>query len=138
MAKNKFYKNYLKKQDEFQQMQKFIRYIKSVFDFKDIVNKQKDSREAHRLKTGTIFTIVFLGFILRIQSFNELEQLIKEQYFEVFFPKGTAIPSIDQIRNVLAVWDLDILSNTFKHIVDKIIKNKTFEKGTIDAIHHVL
>ena len=32
-------------------------------------------------------------------------------YFEVFFPKGTDIPSIDQIRNVLGVWDLDILSN---------------------------
>ena len=133
MTKFKFYKTYLQKQDKFEQIQKFIKYIKSVFEFESIVKSQKDFRQKSLIKTGTIFTIVFLGFVLRVQSFNELERLINEQYFDVVFPKGTKMPSIDQIANVLGVWDLDILSNSFKHIVNKIIKNKTFSNGTIDG-----
>jgi len=80
-----------------------------------------------------IFTIVFWGFVLRVQSFNRLEQMIKYGCFNPLFSKKTKLPSIDAIGEALTKWDLEALQQSFQNINSVLAKNKTFRKGTIDG-----
>ena len=42
--------------------------------------------------------ILLIGFILRIESLNELNNMLKEKEFKHVFPQKTRIPSVDAIR----------------------------------------
>ena len=112
---------------------KFLRYIKKVYHFYDIVKGQKDFRKKQGRETGVIFTIVFWSFVLRVQSFNELEQMINYGCFDPLFPRRTKLPSVDTIGRALAKWDLKILQESFERINFVLFKNKTFQDGTIDG-----
>jgi len=118
---------------EFKKSKKFLKYIKRVFDFYNIVKSQKDLRKKQTLKTGVIFTIVFWGFILRVQSFNQLEKMINYGCFNPLFSKKVKLPSIDAIGEALAKWDLVALEKSFQSINSVLAKKKTFSNGTIDG-----
>lgn len=120
-------------ENEFKKSKKFLRYIKRVFDFYNIVNSQKDLRKRQNFKTSMIFTIVFWGFILRVPSFNKLEKMINYGCFNPLFPRRTKLPSIDAISEALTKWDLVALEKSFQKINSILTKNKTFAKGTIDG-----
>lgn len=122
-----------KTEKEFKKSKKFLKYIKRVFDFYNIVKSQKDFRKRHALETGVIFTILFWGFILRVRSFNQLEQMLKYGCFNALFARKTKMPSIDAISAALTKWDLVALEKSFQSINNVLAKNKTFRNGTIDG-----
>ena len=72
---------------EFKRIIKLFRYIKRVFHFDEIVKNQKDFRKKRTIQTDVIFTIVFWAFVLRIESFNKLEEKIKAGYFKPLFKR---------------------------------------------------
>ena len=76
---------------------------------------------------------LLFGFLLRIQSLNELNCMLKENEFKKLYSKGTKLPLVDTIRDTIKVIDLKGISNINKSIVKKAINNKTFRKGTIDG-----
>ena len=61
-------KNYLKK---------FIRYAKKVYCIEDGLKALTDRRKNLLYTTGEVILPVLLGFIMRIQSFNELKYKIR-------------------------------------------------------------
>lgn len=76
---------------------------------------------------------MFFGFLLRIQSFNKLNCMLKEKEFKNLLSRGTKLPLIDVVRDTLKSIDLNDLADMNLGIIKKVIENKTFRKGTIDG-----
>ena len=112
---------------------KLIKYIKNVYHIEEKINKLKDGRVNPSYKTGMVMLSVLFGFLLRIQSLNELNCMLKENEFKKLFTKGTQLPLVDTIRDTLKVIDLKGVSNTNKSIIRKAVNNKVFRNGSIDG-----
>ena len=106
--------------------------MKNVYHIENGLNKLSDGRVNPTYNTAQVITLVLLGFLLRIKSFNELNLMIKNNEFSKLFPRGTQLPLVDAIRDTLKVIDIKGLKQINENIVKKAIENKVFENGTID------
>ncbi len=80
---------------------KLVRYIKNVYHIERGLRKLTDGRVSATYKTEQVITIVLLGFLFRVKSFNELNCMLKENEFNKLFPRRTKLPQIDTIRDTL-------------------------------------
>jgi hypothetical protein len=55
--------------------------MKNVYHIDNGVNKLKDGRVGPSYKTSTVIMPLLLGFMLRIQSMNDLKFMLKENEF---------------------------------------------------------
>ena len=58
-------------------LKKFIKYSKKVYKIEDSLKQLEDTRRNPSYSTAEVVTPVLLGFIMRIQSFNELKYRLK-------------------------------------------------------------
>ncbi len=107
---------------------KLINYMRNVYHIEHGINKLRDCRINPKYKTSQVILPVLLGFLLRIQSFNELKFLLKENEFRNIFPKKTTQPGIDTIRDTLKVIDLDGLKSILRHTVKNQLRTKSFKR----------
>lgn len=112
---------------------KLINYIKSVYRIERGLNKLTDDRVNPTYKTSQVILPLLIGFLLRIKSMNELNCMLKENEFMNLLPKGTKVPQVDTMRDVVKLIELKGLHNILKFIIKKAIKNKVFANGTIDG-----
>lgn len=112
---------------------KLVRYMKNVYHIENGLNKLTDGRINPAYDTTKVVTLVLLGFLFRIKSFNELNLMIKNNEFSKLFPRGTRLPLVDTIRDTLKVIDIKALKQINKDLIKKAIENKVFENGTIDG-----
>jgi len=89
---------------------KLIKYIKNVYHIEAKINKLKDGRINPSYRTCNVILPVLFGFLLRIQSLNQLNCMIKENEFNKLFAKGTKLPLVDTIRDTLKVIDLKVIA----------------------------
>lgn len=80
---------------------KIVKYMKNVYNIEESLNRLTDRSKNPTYKTQKAILPVLLGFILRIRSFNELNNMIKEKEFNKVLPKGTRLPQLDAIRDAL-------------------------------------
>lgn len=88
---------------------KLVKYIKNVYHIELSLNKLSDGRVSPTYSTGQVILPVLFGFLLRIQSFNELNLMIKNNEFSKLVPRGTKLPQVDAIRDTLKVIDINEL-----------------------------
>ena len=112
---------------------KLIKYIKNIYHIDNKINKLLDGRVNPSYRTGNVMLPVLFGFLLRIQSLNELNCMLKENEFKNLFPRGTVLSSIDTIRDTLKSIELDGLASINKGVIKKSVENKVFRNGTIDG-----
>lgn len=112
---------------------KLINYMKNVYKIEDGIGKLKDKRINPKYKTPQIIMPLIIGFLLRIESMNELKLRLKENEFINVFPRGTKLPKIDTIRDTLKVLEIQGLKSILHHIVKRAVANKVFANGTIDG-----
>ena len=60
---------------------KLINYMKNVYHIDKGISKLKDGRVNPKYKTGQVILPLLLGFMLRIESMNELKFMLKENEF---------------------------------------------------------
>ena len=113
---------------------KLIKYMKNVYNIENGLNKLIDGRINPTYDTAQVITLVLLGFLLRIKSFNELNLMIKNNEFRELFRRGTRLPLIDTIRDTLKVINIKGLKQINEYIIKKAVENKVFENGTIDGL----
>ncbi len=113
---------------------KLVKYIKNVYQIEKSLKRITDGRINPTYNTFQVVLPVLLGFILRIRSFNELNNMIKDNEFRNVVPNGVKLPKIDSIRDTLKVIDIIGLREVIKFVIKKARKNKVFEKGTIDGL----
>jgi len=83
-------------------------------------------------KTPIIATIVLIGFMVQVSSFNRIQRWIKRgKRFKNLFPLEEKLPKIDAIRETLGQFDLDRQNNMYDDIIKTIYRNKVFRGGTI-------
>jgi len=107
--------------------------MKNVYHIENGLNKLSDGRVNPTYKTAQVITLVLLGFLLRVKSFNELNLMIKNNEFKELFRRGTQLPLVDAIRDTLKVINIKGLKQINEYIIKKAIENKVFEDGTIDG-----
>ena len=112
---------------------KLIKYMKNVYNIKHGINKLTDGRVNPKYKTSQVVFPLLLGFMLRIQSLNELKFMQKENEFKNIFSSRTTQPSIDTIRDTVKVIETEGLKSILQHTVKRAFTNKVFDNGTIDG-----
>jgi len=121
---------------------KLIKYFKNVYNIEEGLRSLTDGRINPTYQISHVVSLVLFGFLLRIRSFNELNNLIKGNEFQKLYKRGTKFPKIDTIRDTLKVIDLYRLKELNELIVNKAFRNKVFKEGTISgyriAILHII
>ena len=98
--------------------------MKNVYHIENGLNKLSYGRGNATYKTAQAITLVFLGFLLRVKSFNELNLMIKNNEFRELFRRGTQLPLVDAIRDTLKVIDIKGLKQINEYIIKKAVEIK--------------
>ena len=114
-------------------LKKFIKYSKKVYKIEDSLKKLEDTRRNPSYSTAEVVTPVLLGFIMRIQSFNELKYRLKSNDFQPVINRKMKSPQIDTIRDTLKVVDTSGLMKMNQEIIRKSKRNEIFDKERIDG-----
>ena len=112
---------------------KLMKCIKNVYYIDKQMAHISDERVNPTYKTSQIISLVLTTFLLRIKSFNQLNYMIKAGEFNNMFSSNDGVPRIDSIRNSLKTIDLDILYRINKNIINKSVRNKVLDGGTISG-----
>ena len=108
---------------------KLMKYMRKVYNIEQGLNRLTDGRVNPKYKTGQVILPLLLGFMLRIESMNELKYMLKGNEFRNVFRRGSRLPQIDTIRDTLKVIDLDGLEVILENTIKKAIKNKVYRNG---------
>lgn len=79
--------------------------MKKTFKIEDKLNQLKDTRVNPTYSTAEGIVPVLLGFLVSIQSLNELKYRLKSKDFKGILSRKTKLPQIDNIREVLKKQD---------------------------------
>ena len=110
-----------------------MKYVKNVYHIDRQIERIADNRLNPSYKTSQIISLVLVGFLLRIRSFNQLNYLIKSGEFNNIYAYEDRIPKIDAIRSSLKSINLNALRRFNERIIKKAIRNKVYNEGTIDG-----
>ncbi|MFT5874319.1 MAG: hypothetical protein ACI8WT_003280, partial [Clostridium sp.] len=114
-------------------LEKLAKYMKEVYKIERGISKLRDKRRNPFYSTGQVVLPVLFGFMIRIQSFNELNNRIKSNDFRRLVSRKTRVPLIDTIRDTLKVINIKGIEDINVGIIKKSVGNKVFRKGTIDG-----
>lgn len=110
-----------------------LNYIKKVFHIEKGLSKLTDGRKNPRYTTAQAVMPVMMAFLLRVRSFNTLNNMIKCDEFRNTLQRGMKLPKIDAIRDTLKVININGLRQMLAYGIHKTKQNKVFDTGTIDG-----
>ncbi|HHX61407.1 MAG TPA: hypothetical protein GX707_11960 [Epulopiscium sp.] len=114
-------------------LRKLLEYMKKVYKIENTLGRLSDNRVNPTYHTSEAILPVLIGFLVRIQSLNELKCKIRSKDFQGDISRKTKLPQIDVIREVFKRIELSGLENFTSSIVKKAKENKVFKNGTIDG-----
>ncbi len=114
-------------------LKKFLKYCKKTYQVEKLLKGLTDTRKGAMFKTSEIVIPVLLGFLFRIDSFNELNYMLKDKRFKQLIHPTMRTAQIDATINTLKRIDNSVLSKMLGSIVKKSVRNKAYRDGTIDG-----
>ena len=78
-------------------LKQFIKYSEKVYKIEDSLTQLEDTRRKPSYSTEEVVTPVLLGFIMRIQSFNELKYMLKSNDFQPVIKSKMKSPRIYEL-----------------------------------------
>ena len=114
-------------------LKKLLKYMKEVYHIEDDIKHLKDRRIKPKYSAAEAILPVLFGFLIRIQSFNELKFRLKSKDFKNVISRKMKLPQIDTVRDTLKVVDNQRLSKMHNNIIKKAKQNKILRNGTIDG-----
>jgi hypothetical protein len=124
------------KRDDFiskEYLKKLLKYISNVYDFSKKIKQLKDERVNAKISTATISFVLFIGFMMKIRSFNQLDDWLEYGDFKKLVPKNMRLPRIDVVRDSLKCIHIKGLEYMHDNIIKTTKANKLVRKGTIDG-----
>lgn len=106
-------------------LRRALRYADKVFDLRDQCRQVRDFRPQPQIPTPVFPAILFLMFLCRLRSFNELEQYIHQPCWRRWLKD--AAPSVDEIAYVSERLDLDSLREVLAHLYTRLMRNKVLQ-----------
>ena len=83
-----------------------LHYLSSVYDLGAKIKKLRDNRSNPKITTSSIAFTLLIGFMLKIRSFNQLDDWLEHNDFRRIVPKKMRLPRIDAIRDSLKVIEI--------------------------------
>ena len=114
----------------------FMRYIHKVYRIGEHVHQIKDYRKRRSIKLSTCAYLLIFAFAFRVSSFNEIQFWIEERRtrFGHLFKKGTRLPKIDALRDIVKMMQIEDVQNLFDSVIDKLAENKVLRENTINEL----
>ena len=112
---------------------KLLKYMKGVYGIEDELRNLRDNRKNPKYQTSEVALPVLLGFLNRIESFNELKFRLERKDYSQIVSRRMTLPKIYTIRDTLKVINLDDVRKMHTNIIRKARRNKSFCDGTIDG-----
>jgi len=111
-------------------------YINKVYGLAHRARQIRDRRKRRSVKTNVVAYLLIFGFVFQVSSFNRMKYFIEDnkQRFLNLFPKGTKLPKIDALREIVKEMELDDVLNMHDGVVDKAIENKVLRENTINGL----
>ena len=114
-------------------LRKLLHYLSSVYDIGGKIKKLGDKRANPKITTSAIAFTLLIGFMLKIRSFNQLDDWLEHNDFQRIVPKKMRLPRIDAIRDSLKVIEIKDIETLHHGIITTSLKNKLVRNGTIDG-----
>jgi hypothetical protein len=114
-------------------LRKLIHYVNTVYKVGEKIKGLKDKRENKRIPTSSVAFAVLLGFMLKIRSFNQLDDWLENNDFKKVVSKKMKLPRIDAIRDSLKGFEIETVEKMHDSIIKESRENKLFRDGTIDG-----
>jgi hypothetical protein len=111
-------------------------YINKVYGVAHYVRQIRDKRKRRSIKTSVVSYLLIFAFMFRVSSFNEMKYYMEEnkQRFKNLFPKGTRLPKIDAVREIVKKMELSDVRQMFNGIINKAVENKVLRENTINGL----
>jgi len=87
-------------------LRSLIQYLSSVYDIGSKIKKLRDNRTSPKITTSSIAFTLLIGFMLKIRSFNQLDDWLEHNDFRRIVPRKMKLPRIDAIRDSLKVIEI--------------------------------
>ena len=117
-------------------LSQFMVYTHKVYKMGELVHKIKDYRKRRSIKLSTCAYMLIFAFSFRVSSFYEMQFWVEESKtrFGHLFRKGTPLPKIDALRDIVKMMRIEDVRNLFDAVIDKLIENKVLRENTINGL----
>ena len=116
-----------------QRIRQFFQYINKVYGFNQFLTKLTDGRTSPSIPLTTVIVILFLGIVTRKGSLNQIEEKMRQGYFDKALKQNIKKGSAETFGNVLAASDVEQYIEYCREIVKASRYNKAFQGGTLDG-----
>lgn len=106
-------------------LRRVLAYSDKTFDLRDQWREVRDFRPQPQIPTHVFPATIFLMFLCRLRSFNELEQYANQASWQCWLRH--AAPSVDEIAYVSERMDLSSLRDVLAHIYTRLMRNKVLK-----------
>lgn len=110
----------------------FIKYINKVFGFKQFVHSLSEGRTNPSIPLSDVILVLFMGIATRMGSLNQMEEKLKQGYFNKALGKVVK-GSAETLGNVMHASTVEEWVEYCREIVKKARYNKVYEGGNIDG-----
>ena len=106
-----------------------INYANRVYNIGENLRKVEDGRIDPSIPKESVFFSLFLGFVTRVPSFNELESRNRDEFSNILLKP----PSADTLGYTLSRLNIEQLREVLVKTNNHARRNKVFRGGTIDG-----
>ena len=111
-----------------------IRYGQRVFQVVSQWQHIFDPRSRVEISQAVTLFVLFMGFLMRVTSLEQVERMCQRGEFAQWVPRDTRLPSVDTMRRILSGCDVSALHEILTRFVRKARQNKAFRGGTIGGL----
>jgi len=112
----------------------FIKYINKVYRFSQFLTGLSDRRINPTIPLSTVIALLFLGIVTWKGSLNQIEEKMRQGYFNKALGKKHVKGSAETFGNVLEVAVLEEYIEFNRKIIQTARYNGALKGGTIDVL----
>lgn len=109
------------------------KYINKVYRFKQFVSNLSEGRTNPSIPLSDVILMLFLGIVTQMGSLNQIEEKLRQGYFDKALGKKVLKGSAETLGNVLKVSRVQELIAYCREIIKTARYNGVFRGGTIDG-----
>ncbi|MGI6317273.1 MAG: transposase [Dethiobacteria bacterium] len=111
----------------------FLKYINKVFGLNQFLNNLSDGRKNPSISLSNVIAILFLGIVTWKGSLNQIEEKMRQGYFDKALKQKIKKGSAETFGNVLEASDVEQYIEYCREVVKISRYNKAFQGGTLDG-----
>lgn len=98
-------------------LRNLLHYLSNVYDLGGKIKKLKDNKTNPNITTSAIAFTPLISFMLKIRSFNQLDDWLEHNNFQKIVPRKMRLPRIDAIRDSLKVIEIKNIETLHHSII---------------------